>query len=340
MTPGIVAESDLSGNLQSEYVFFNGERVARKDFLGGAVSYYFSDNLGTAAVITDSAGNIKEDADYYPSGTALPLINNDPNKYKFNGKEQDSESGLYNYGARYYNPALSRFLTPDWSSTPVPVPYADLSDPQSLNQYAYVRNNPTTNSDPNGHECTTDPKTGNSKCVVRAKADPDPPKMGEAHKIIEQHTMWYYMSHTNTSGTDHNPGAKCDSACFNSWMAFHQITSLAGGIYAATAAAGQAQQPQVGQKVYRVFGGQAGAAGRSWTPVNPETVPNYRDAAGLPNVNTATQIEIGTLTSTDGITVRPAEPLDGNKGGLTEYVIPDPNNQVKVGSVKEFNPNN
>jgi YD repeat-containing protein len=32
MTPGIVAESDLSGNLQSEYVFFDGERVARKDF--------------------------------------------------------------------------------------------------------------------------------------------------------------------------------------------------------------------------------------------------------------------------------------------------------------------
>ena len=32
MTPGIVAESDLSGNLKSEYVFFNGERVARRDF--------------------------------------------------------------------------------------------------------------------------------------------------------------------------------------------------------------------------------------------------------------------------------------------------------------------
>jgi YD repeat-containing protein len=34
MSPGIVAESDLSGNLQSEYVFFDGERVARKDFPG------------------------------------------------------------------------------------------------------------------------------------------------------------------------------------------------------------------------------------------------------------------------------------------------------------------
>jgi hypothetical protein len=40
MTPGIVGESDLAGNLKSEYVFFDGERVARKDFPGNAVSYY------------------------------------------------------------------------------------------------------------------------------------------------------------------------------------------------------------------------------------------------------------------------------------------------------------
>jgi hypothetical protein len=40
MTPGIVGESDLSGNLQSEYVFFDGERVARRDFPSGTVSYY------------------------------------------------------------------------------------------------------------------------------------------------------------------------------------------------------------------------------------------------------------------------------------------------------------
>jgi hypothetical protein len=43
-----VAESDLQGNLQSEYVFFNKKRVARRDFPGGAVSYYFSDELKTS----------------------------------------------------------------------------------------------------------------------------------------------------------------------------------------------------------------------------------------------------------------------------------------------------
>ena len=57
------------------------------------------------------------------------------------------------FGARHYSNDLGRFITPDWSSTPVPIPYADLSDPQSLNQYGYVRNIPTSKSDPDGHEC-------------------------------------------------------------------------------------------------------------------------------------------------------------------------------------------
>src|SRR5450432_4540257 len=59
MTLGIVAESDLSGALKSEYVFFDGERVARRDLPAGSVAYYFSDHLKTASVITDSLGNIK-----------------------------------------------------------------------------------------------------------------------------------------------------------------------------------------------------------------------------------------------------------------------------------------
>src|SRR5205807_5981395 len=151
MTPGIVAESDLSGNLQSEYVFFDGERVARKDFPGNAVSYYFSDHLKTASVITDAVGNLKSESDYYPWGGELQFLNGDSNHYKFTGKERDAETGLDYFGARHYSNGLGRFITPDWSSTPVAVPYADLTDPQSLNQYSYVRNIPTSKVDPDGH---------------------------------------------------------------------------------------------------------------------------------------------------------------------------------------------
>jgi len=55
------------------------------------------------------------------------------------------------FGARYYSSSFGRFMSPDWSATADPVPYARLDDPQSLNLYAYVRNNPLSLVDRNGH---------------------------------------------------------------------------------------------------------------------------------------------------------------------------------------------
>src|SRR5690348_5296188 len=155
MTPGVVAETDLAGTLKSEYVFFDGERVARRDGASGTggVFYYFSDHLKTASVITDPSGVIKAESDYYPWGGELQFVNNDANDYKFTGKERDSETGLDYFGARYYSNGLGRFVSADWSAAPVPVPYASFGDPQTLNLYGYLRGLPTTRYDPDGHCC-------------------------------------------------------------------------------------------------------------------------------------------------------------------------------------------
>jgi RHS repeat-associated protein len=118
------------------------------------VFYYFSDHLKTASVVTDSTGNIKADSDYYPWGGELQFVNNDSNRYKFTGKERDSESGLDYFGARYYSNGLGRWVSADWSAKPVPVPYADFGDPQSLNLYSYVGDSPLGSLDPDGHACT------------------------------------------------------------------------------------------------------------------------------------------------------------------------------------------
>ena len=157
MPPGVIAETDLAGTTQSEYIFFAGERVARRDGATGAggVFYYFSDHLKTASVITDSAGAIKAESDYYPWGGELQFVNNDPNHYKFTGKERDGESGLDYFGARYYSNGLGRWVSADWSATPIPVPYADFSSPQSLNLYGYVVNLPTSKIDEDGHDGAT-----------------------------------------------------------------------------------------------------------------------------------------------------------------------------------------
>jgi len=70
---------------------------------------------------------------------------------KFTGKERDAETGLDYFGARYFSAAQGRWTSPDWSATPTPIPYAILSDPQTLNLYAYVRNNPLNIRDFDGH---------------------------------------------------------------------------------------------------------------------------------------------------------------------------------------------
>jgi RHS repeat-associated protein len=155
MALGIVAESDLKGNLQSEYVFFDGERVARRDnpSTNGLIYYYFTDNLKTTDVVTDAQGIVKNESDFYPFGGELQFLANDANHYKFTGKERDSETGLDYFGARYYSNGLGRFVTPDWSAKAEPVPFAKLENPQSLNLYSYVFNNPLSNIDEDGHAC-------------------------------------------------------------------------------------------------------------------------------------------------------------------------------------------
>jgi RHS repeat-associated protein len=60
----------------------------------------------------------------------------------FTGKERDAESGNDYFEARYYASSTGRFLSPDWSAKVEPVPYAKLDNPQSLNLYAYLGNNP------------------------------------------------------------------------------------------------------------------------------------------------------------------------------------------------------
>ncbi len=118
---------------------------------GPSVYYYIEDQLGTSRVITDSAGNICYDADFYPFGGERPVVNTCPQHYKFTSKERDPESNLDYFEARFYSSQTGRFMSPDWSKNPQGVPYADFNDPQTLNLYGYVRNDPTSKEDVDGH---------------------------------------------------------------------------------------------------------------------------------------------------------------------------------------------
>jgi RHS repeat-associated protein len=86
------------------------------------------------------------------------------------GKERDTESGNDYFDARYYSSAMGRFMSPDWSAKEEPVPYSKLDNPQTLNLYSYVVNNPLTQIDDDGHEIiymTTGPNALQNEQVVR-----------------------------------------------------------------------------------------------------------------------------------------------------------------------------
>jgi len=106
---------------------------------------YHGDYLDSESMMTSENG--------YPtwSSTFLPFgqewnPQTTVNHYKFTGKERDGESGLDNFGARYDSSQYGRFMSPDG-----PLIYQDRNNPQSLNLYSYVRNNPVNGVDPDGH---------------------------------------------------------------------------------------------------------------------------------------------------------------------------------------------
>ena len=114
--------------------------------------YYVEDLLGTSRVITTNSGLVCYDADFYPYGGELPYTNTCTQNYKFEGKERDSETGNDDFGARYYSSRFGRWLSADWSSVPIPVPYANLTNPQTLNLYSMVADDPESFADLDGHQ--------------------------------------------------------------------------------------------------------------------------------------------------------------------------------------------
>jgi RHS repeat-associated protein len=117
----------------------------------GSLHFFLSDWLGTKRLQTDYAGNTENTWSNLPFGDGLAPSGTGVSEQHFTGKERDAESGLDYFGARYYASSAGHWMSPDWSAKIEPVPYAKLANPQSLNLYSYVENNPITGSDPDGH---------------------------------------------------------------------------------------------------------------------------------------------------------------------------------------------
>lgn len=156
----VLDETDLTGSTTNssfaEYIFLGGARIGRRDASNNVI-YYFADHLGTSRVNAEvlsgqNTATLCYDADFYPFGGERTIASTCEQNYKFEGKERDTETGNDDFGARYYSSQLGRWLSADWSAVPSPVPYANLTNPQTLNLYAMVRDNPETFADLDGHQ--------------------------------------------------------------------------------------------------------------------------------------------------------------------------------------------
>ena len=151
---------DGGGNWLRTNVYAAGKLMATYDATG--LHFHLTDPLGTRRMQTNAAGQPETDIQSLPFGDQLysftdvnaPSTADDSTPLHFTGKERDSESGNDYFGARYYGSWMGRFMSPDYNEAgSAPVPYADFTNPQSLNLYAYVNNNPLTTTDADGHGC-------------------------------------------------------------------------------------------------------------------------------------------------------------------------------------------
>ncbi|WP_413514095.1 SpvB/TcaC N-terminal domain-containing protein [Myroides odoratus] len=130
------------GGTEVDPVIPNPPVIPLPPYRQGKIWWYHSDHLGSSSYLTDINGIPTHYYGYLPFGELMVEHNNSnyDNVYKFNGKELDAQTGYYYYGARYYDPTMSVFLSVD----PLADKYAN------TNPYTYVANNPITNIEIDG----------------------------------------------------------------------------------------------------------------------------------------------------------------------------------------------
>jgi RHS repeat-associated protein len=178
----IGAYFERTGDVTTSYYYAGGTRVAKRS--GGVVTYLHGDHLGSASLATNSSGVVVANSStrYYPYGATRSGGTGLPTDYRFTGQLLDASSGLYHMGARWYDPALGRWLSAD---TIIPDP----SDPQSLNRYSWVLANPLLLVDPSGHAQVCN--AAGTTCADDETQAPPPPAL----------ILWWPYRGDKASGT-------------------------------------------------------------------------------------------------------------------------------------------
>jgi RHS repeat-associated protein len=141
----VAAEVNGSGTWTNSYVYMGGRLLALySGGTSGTTYFVHQDHLGSSRLLTSMNKSVYDSMDYLPFGEQI--AGDTSTAHKFTGYERDSETGNDYASNRYYGSRYGSFMSPD----PTGIFLGNLNDPQSLNLYSYVRNNPLNFTDPSG----------------------------------------------------------------------------------------------------------------------------------------------------------------------------------------------
>jgi RHS repeat-associated protein len=299
----------------------------------GATTSYHHDASGSTLALTDDTATVIERIGYTPWGQVNHRINLHgafhDTPFLFTGffGNQTDPNGLMHMRNRYYHPRICRFLNADPAQ-------------EGMNWYGYAGGNPIGMVDPHGLGISSAINAVQTTLSFLGMV----PVFGAVFDVVNAGISigrgnyaqaGFHLASAIPGIGDFAAGAKMIGAGATAIGGYRAYSTVSHGF---SAARGGDEMIDV----YRVFGGDARAQGFSWTTVDPRTVKNFRDGAGLPtggasgSTNTADFLIKGRVQRSDVLEFKMADPLDGNRGGLPELKI-NPNN-VRLNDFSILNP--
>jgi RHS repeat-associated protein len=138
----VIEEANASGSAVAQYTHGLNADEPLAMLRGGITSYYQADGLGSITSLSSAARALAQTYTLDSFGNQTASTGSLTNPFRYTGREFDTETSLYYYRARYYDPLPGRFINED------PARFAG-----AFNFYAYVKNDPADFIDPTGLKC-------------------------------------------------------------------------------------------------------------------------------------------------------------------------------------------
>jgi len=207
----ILYEKNVTGThtTLTKHFYANGLQLAK--MVNSTKYYLHEDALGSVRLVATATVTIKFSSNYVPYGSNYAMVGKEV--FMYTGKMYDSATGLYYYGARYYDSTIGRFVTEDSYS-------GSMADPMTLNRYIYARDNPERYTDPNGHMFVVETDSGQEiggdypykPAVVETVTVADTERKRSEYFVTDTPAMSTYQ---NTAFSGHNPyGGGLNNAFF------------------------------------------------------------------------------------------------------------------------------